>query len=105
MTYDNMIYLAEQTFVQDEVGNQVAAETLRPVLCNVESVGRNEFYRAAAAGLRPEIRFVLKNYEFSPQVREVVFEGQRYCVIRTYATGFEEIELVCEVKGGARDAD
>ncbi len=105
MTYDDMLYLVEMDFKLDEVGNQVAAEVLRPVLCNVESVGRNEFYSAAAAGLRPEIRFVLKNYEFSPQVREVEFEGQRYSVIRTYATGFEEIELVCEVKGGTQDAD
>lgn len=95
MTYDNELVLIAQEFTEDEIGNQVPIETRRTVLCNVKSVGRNEFYSAATAGLRPSIVFVIHGYEYDGE-REVEFESVKYRVIRTYSVSFEEVELTCE---------
>lgn len=79
----------------DADGNQIIQETRTTILCSLQSVGRSEFYNAAAAGLRPEILLTVHGYEYAGEKR-VEFEGITYGVIRTYATGFEEIELTCE---------
>jgi SPP1 family predicted phage head-tail adaptor len=95
MTYDHELVLIKQDFAFDEIGNQIPIETRKTVLCNVKSVGRNEFYNAATAGLRPSIVFVIHGYEYDGE-QSVEFEGVRYKVIRTYSTDFEEMELTCE---------
>jgi SPP1 family predicted phage head-tail adaptor len=95
MTYDNELVLIAQEFVEDEIGNQISQETRKTVLCNVKSVGRNEFYSAATTGLRPSIVFVIHGYEYEGEGK-VEFEGVKYNVIRTYSTNFEEVELICE---------
>lgn len=64
------------------------------VLCGKKSVGRNEFYNAAVSGLKPEIIFVIHDYEYSGQM-QVKFEDKLYKVIKTYSLGFEEVELTC----------
>jgi len=63
VTYDHELILIGQTIQEDEIGNQTPIETRKTVLCNVKSVGRNEFYSAATAGLRPSIVFVIHGYE------------------------------------------
>jgi len=95
MTYDHELILIGHIYEEDEWGNQVPVETRKPVLCNIKSIGRNEFYNAAMTGLKPSIIFVIHGYEYEGE-QEVEFEGEIYKVIRTYATGFEEIELTCE---------
>ena len=95
MTYDHELVLIKQDFTFDEIGNQIPIETRKTVLCNVKSVGRNEFYGAATSGLKPEVVFIIHGYEYNGE-REVEFEGKKYHVIRTYSTDFEEIELTCE---------
>ncbi|WJQ14581.1 phage head closure protein [Geobacillus stearothermophilus] len=95
MTYDHELVLIAQEFVEDEIGNQIAQETRKTVLCNVKSVSRSEFYSAATAGLRPSIVFVIHGYEYDGE-QEVEFESVKYRVIRTYSVSFEEVELTCE---------
>lgn len=95
MTYDHELTLIGQTMGQDEIGNQIPVETETTILCGLKSVGRAEFYDAAATGLRPELVFVIHGYEYNGE-RIVKFEGVRYNVIRTYQVDFEEMELVCE---------
>lgn len=95
MTYDNELTLIGQTLTEDEIGNQVAVETETVILCGLKSVGRSEFYNAAAAGLRPEMIFEVHGYEYGGE-RLVSFEGVRYRVMRTYAIDFESLELTCE---------
>jgi len=95
MTYDHELILIAQGFQEDEIGNQVPIETRKTVLCNVKSVGRNEFYSAATAGLKPSIVFVIHGYEYNGE-QKVEFESVKYNVVRTYSTDFEEIELTCE---------
>lgn len=96
--YNHELILLSGGFTEDDLGNQIPAEVRRSVLCKLESIGRNEFYSAAAANLRPEVTFVIHQYEYEGESK-VEFNGQQYSVIRTYATGIEEIELTCERVG------
>lgn len=95
MTYDHELILISQGVTEDEIGNQIPVETETPILCGLKSVGRSEFYNAAATGLKPEIVFIVHGYEYSGE-QKVKFEGVRYKVIRTYQASFEELELACE---------
>lgn len=95
MTYDHQITLISETIIEDELGNQRPTETRKDVLCRVQSVGRNEFYNAANNGMKPELVFVIHGYEYENE-SSVEYEGIKYKVIRTYSTGFEELELTCE---------
>ena len=95
MTYDHELTLIDYTIEYDEIGQQKKIETRTNILCAVKSIGRNEFYAAAQAGLKPEITFVIHGYEYNGE-KEVEFEGEKYKVIRTYMKDFEEMELVCE---------
>lgn len=98
MTYDNELILISQSYTADEIGNQVPDpenEIETKVLCGIKSTTRDEFYKAALSGLKPEIAFVVHAYEYNGE-QKVEFNGELYRVIRTYQTGFEEVELVCE---------
>ena len=95
VTYDHEITLIGSTVEKDEIGQYIEVPTYTPVLCGIKSIGRNEFYAAAQAGLRPEITFIIHAYEYNGE-KEVEFEGPKYKVIRTYMKDFEEMELVCE---------
>lgn len=95
MAYDHELILIDQTYVKDEYGNQIPVPVRKSILCKVKSIGRNEFYSAAVAGLKPEIVFVIHAYEYEKE-KKVEFEDDKYRVTRTYATGIEEIELTCE---------
>ena len=91
----------EKVYQGDEWGNQIPVDFMRlPILCKLQSVGRNEFYSAAASGYRPELIFVIHAYEFY-DVKQVEFEGKAYDVIRTYRRDFEEMELVCGAVAGS----
>ena len=95
MTYDYELTLINYETEYDEIGQEIKVPVKTNILCAVKSIGRNEFYAAAQAGLRPSITFVIHGYEYSGE-REVEFEGEKYKVIRTYMKDFEEMELVCE---------
>lgn len=96
MTYDHELTLISYKFDKDNIGQEIETDPVkRKILCSVKSIGRNEFYAAAQAGLRPSITFVIHGYEYNGE-ETVEFEGKRYKVIRTYAENFEELELICE---------
>lgn len=97
MSYDHeLILITPGAIDYDDIGNQIETDPIEtPILCRLNSVGRSEFYNAAAAGLRPEMVFTIHGYEYSDQ-KLVKFEGVQYRVVRTYAVDFEEIELTCE---------
>lgn len=95
MTYDDELTLLSHEIVEDELGNQRPVEIQRAVLCSVQSVGRSEFYNASVNGMKPEIVFVIHNFEYDNE-SVIEYKNQKYSVIRTYATGFEEVELTCQ---------
>lgn len=97
MSYDHELILIKPGRVeQDDIGNEIIVDPVRlPILCGKKSIGRNEYYNAATAGMRPEIVFVIHGYEYDGQTL-VEFEEKQYNVVRTYQVDFEELELTCE---------
>lgn len=95
MSWSNELILIQKTYDFDEIGNQVEAEVKTTVFCDIKSVGRSEFYSAATTGLKPEIIFIVHNYEYNGE-NQVEFENKKYNVIRTYTRNEEEVELTCE---------
>lgn len=95
MAYDFELTLVKYTFITDDLMNQIPEEIKTDLYCDLKSIGRNEYYNAASQGLKPEIIFVIHRYEYNGE-KEVLFEGNKYKVIRTYSKDFEEIELTCE---------
>ena len=97
-TYSEPLTLIAMTQQRDDVGNwNDAEETPRVVLCDVESVGRSEFYAASTSDMNSEIVFKLNKYEYQNE-RFCEYDGERYRIIKTYKDNatFEEIELTCE---------
>jgi hypothetical protein len=97
VTYDYELNLIQKGAGYDDIGNPITVENLVPILCGKKSIGRTEFYDAAANDLKPVIIFEIHAYEYSGET-EVEFEGKRYTVMKTYEVDFETLELTCEVK-------
>jgi len=100
MTYDNELTLIAQTIEDDGIGNQIPVEAETNILCGLKSIGRTEFYNAAANDLKPEMILVVHPYEYSGE-RYIKFSEnespkQRYSVIKTYKANMEDLELTCE---------
>lgn len=101
MTYDHeLMLITSLTTGKDENSDPITIPIGTTILCGLQSVGRGEFYAAAALSLRPELVFTIHAYEYSGQ-ELVQFEGVRYKVLRTYSTGFEELELTCQREVGS----
>lgn len=97
VTYDYELKLIQKDTDYDEIGNPIPVENPVPILCGKKSVGRTEFYDAAANDLKPVIIFEIHGYEYNGET-EVEFEGKRYTIMKTYEVDFETLELTCEVK-------
>ncbi len=95
MAYDHELTLIGTTIQKDDIEQEIEVPTYTTILCDLKSIGRNEFYSAAQAGLRPSLTFKIHKYEYNGE-KKVKFEGQEYKVLRTYSENFEELELICE---------
>lgn len=105
--YNHELKLISKKIEKDGIGNDVVIEKAKKILCKVLDVGSSEFYNAKVSGIKPEIKFVIKSFEYEGE-REVVFDGNKYSIIRTYHAEkqgegyrrnklrFDEIELTCE---------
>lgn len=95
---EDVIKLIQENIIVDEYGNEtVTASAPKEVFALIASVGRNEFYAAAHAGLKPEITFQIRVADYGRE-ELVEYDSMTYQVIRTYQTGTDWIELVCERK-------
>ena len=95
MMRDDVITLISETPGTHGVLEE-AVRTERGVFCRIRSVGYNEFYQAKAAGLNPELVFMLMHdfeYQGEPLCR---YHGTVYRIIRTYVTEADGIELTVE---------
>lgn len=95
--YD-VIKLVKQTVATDSIGHEVITETEKTVYCEVDSIGRSEFFAAANTELNPEYKFTIffGDYEGEDVIK---YHGNRYAVYRTYRTG-DDLELYTERKIG-----
>lgn len=95
--FNHELTLINVVYVSDNIGNQNKVESKRVVLCNVNTIGRREFYEASTSDLNPEIIFTVNKYEYQKE-RYAEYEGVKYRIIRDYLlkNEFELVELTCE---------
>lgn len=105
--YNHEVSLISHETTKDDIGNDVKTPIERTVLCRLDSIGQSEFYNANVSGLKPELKIIIKVFEYNGE-KDVLYEGTEYKVIRTYHKGeedparrikqlrFDEIELTCE---------
>lgn len=101
MDRSNVIYLISKAYAQNSIGAFIPVKTKRMVYCDVRSITRAEWYDAGRQGLKPDYSFVM----FAPDYQgenELLFNGVRYSIYRTYLAQNETIELYCQKIGGLR---
>lgn len=98
--YNELIVLVDETITVNEYGDIVKNTTERPVFAKLMSITQSEFYQAQAAGLKPEVKFALKDYLDYRNEKIVKYkpyngETEEYSVIRTYRNN-NELEITCK---------
>lgn len=78
----------------DEKGFEVEVYEGTDIFADEGSIRSNEFYEAQRQGLKLTKMFIIKPYEYENQ-QELIFEGIKYKVERTYQKNTEELELIC----------
>lgn len=104
MNYNHELTLISYEMSKDDIGNPIKVPVKKTILCRLASVGSKEFYDAANIGLKPEMKFIVHEFEYNGE-KDVIFEDRKYKVMRTYTEsvksersrlGMEEMELTCE---------
>ncbi|ALS16916.1 hypothetical protein [Clostridium butyricum] len=104
MIGDYGLTLISTDVTYDDIGNPVETPKEIDIFCDMKSIGRTEFYNAAANGLKPSYIFVVHPYEYNGETYVEFSEDekpkQRYKVMKTYKKNMEELELTCEKVAG-----
>ncbi len=90
---------------KDEDGFPVVIDHEDDIFVDEASVTRVEFYESMRAGISVKIVLVARIEDFlksehmaaekKEYAREIIYDGSRYEIIRTYKKGKSKIELVC----------
>lgn len=100
MDRSDVIKLIPITYAKDANGIQRATEgEPREVMCQVDSVSRNEFFEGGRNGLNPEYVFKVFFADYEDE-RLVEYQNKRYSIYRTYHGRNDMMELYAERKGG-----
>lgn len=100
MDRSDVIKLIPITYAKDANGIQRATEgEPREVMCQVDSVSRNEFFEGGRNGLNPELVFKVFFADYEDE-RVVEYQNKRYSIYRTYLGRNDMMELYAERKGG-----
>lgn len=91
--WSNSLILIDEIYDPDI--NEMIIKNKKEVYCKVNSISRNEFYKASTGGFKPSLVFTVHLFEYENE-EKVEFYGVTYNVIRTYMINTEEIELTCE---------
>lgn len=91
--------LVSVTHTRDDYGVMRKTETLVPVYGYYDSIIASEIFDAGRNGLNPQFRFVMTELDYNDQ-SELIRNGERFSIYRTYRPNNGTIELYCERKGG-----
>lgn len=94
MIRDDVIYLVGEDPAAHGIFDRPVA-TPKMCYCRVNSVTRNEYYKALNNDLRPEYVFELSEYADYAGEKLVIYNENRYRVIRSYVTE-HSVELTVE---------
>lgn len=97
---DDTIFLLSTTYEKNKYGQDIPQNTRRQVLCDRQSVSRNEFFNAGRNGLNPQYVFTVFKGEYEGETI-CEYNGKTYSIYRTYETDDDYIELYVERKGGS----
>lgn len=99
VTFDNIIQLVRDVeYTMDDEFNEVSIEDKIEVFCNIKSVNRIDFYNAGNVGLKPSLIITMHYFEYNGE-KHVIFDGNRFEVLKTYMNG-DLIELMVGDKIG-----
>lgn len=95
MKFINPIYLIEsENSTSDEKGDIISFSKERKVLAHISSIKQSEFYQAQANGLKPEITFIIRSFEYSGEM--AIRQGKKkYKLLRSFNRSDGNTELVC----------
>ena len=106
MEYSEIIYLLNQTYTEDEIGNTIlSSNTSIKCYAKKQSVKTNEFYNATMNGLTPSCEFVIKRLNYNGE-KQLIWNNEYYEVIRTIDPKNKfDIVLVCAKKIGVKEVE
>lgn len=93
------IGLVARNYVADAIGNMVESKTVSNVYANVSSISAKEFFDGGTNGLKPDLKFVIREFEYSDQ-DTIEYNCSEYSIYRTYAREDGFVELYTEKKVG-----
>lgn len=92
MDRSNIIYLIKNTVTYDDIGQVVETPTEKLVYCNIQSISRDEFFKAGEGGIRP--RWVITMFAPDYDNEEYcILNGVKYEIYRSYIKQNEELEI------------
>ena len=95
MLFSKLINLISVSTSVNSLGDSVETPTSRQVMADEMAIGQTEFYQAAATGLRPEIKFLVWEVDYSNEPK-LEYNSKTYNIIRTYKRPDERIELTAQ---------
>lgn len=96
------INLISRTFRKDEIGQQIATETVKTVVAELKSINRSEWVAAHQVGYNPVVTAIVSAFDYNNE--EIVeIDSERYVVYRTYSRKDDYIELMLRKKVGEAD--
>lgn len=98
--HDITTKLISKQYVIDEIGNQKLQENYVEIpIIEVQDVYQSEFYNASQQGLKPSLRLLISDLNYSDEP-ELEYMQCRYSIIRVDKVSNEELALVCEKRSG-----
>ena len=94
MQFINPVYLITEINDVNDIGDTISTTIERKVLAHITSIKQSEFYQAQAIGLKPEITFIVRRFEYKEE-QSLNYNERKYIVLRTYDRNDGNIELIC----------
>ncbi len=95
-TFDDVITLCRSVVSVDEFLQEKITYEKTDVLACIRNVSRSEFYLGKKLGLDIVLNFVINAFEYNGE-KEVIFDGKKYSVVKTYALSGDLLELTCQL--------
>ncbi|MFZ5352744.1 MAG: phage head closure protein [Bacillota bacterium] len=95
MLFREVINLISINYGENDIGDYTETETLKQVFADKQSVRQSEYYQAQAAGLRPELMFLVRSIDYNQETK-LEYNDKQYSIIRTYDKDGETTELICQ---------
>ena len=96
------VTLISTTYEQDDIGQPVATETERTIMCEINSIGRSEWIAAEQRDMESAIMLRVFSAEYNGE-KIAKFCGKRYEVYRIYKIG-EATEIYLGTRVGDLNA-